>query len=162
MKKVWNKELLEMLDPKDLEITKLKKTIKAFKEYDEKRKKFLQRIQWELEDISEKYCILKKVTSQTDLQKAEEYNKRVSTLRATVRGQQKSIEKYKKIIDLIENDKLERAEKILEKYDVIQLKKLNEDLQSDIGRFRKTNSELVVKIVQLNKQLEDVKNKSIS
>lgn len=152
MGRMLNKELLDMMNPKDLEISKLKQTIEAFKKYDKKRNDFIQKLQWELEDVSQKYVDLKKSVPADVLEVENKYKEKIKNLRQTVAGQHRSLERLHKIKCFIENkDLIERAEEVLKNYTVVQLKEMNNNLQREIENLRKTNNELVYKLVQLNK-----------
>lgn len=148
-----NKELLEMLSPKDLEIAQLKRAIEAFKKYDAERSKYLQKIQLELEDVSQRYVDLKKTMSMDVVELVQEYQKKIKDLKSTLKGQMKSIEHLKTVIELMRDDeKREKAEDVFRHYTVVQLKEKNDKLQKELNSIRNTNRELIVKIVQLNKQ----------
>lgn len=154
-----NKELLEMQDPKDLEILKLKRTIEAFKKYDKKRKEYLQKIQWELEDVSQQYVDLKGTLSKDVIEIERDYKEKMKTLKTNLAGQSKTICELKRLLALLQDEeKLKRAEEILKRYKVIQLKEMNEKLEKEVQRLRKTNSELVARLVQSNKQNNETEN----
>lgn len=148
-----NKELLEMQSPKDLEIAQLKMAIEAFKKYDAERSKYLKKIQWELEDVSQRYVDLKKTISMDIVELEQEYQKKITTLKTTLKGQMKSIEHLKRVIELMHDDeKREKAEEVFQHYTVVQLKEKIDKLQKEVNSLRNTNRELIVRIVQLDKQ----------
>lgn len=139
----------EFFDKKDKEILKLKQTIQAFKKYDEERKKFIQKLQWELEDVSEEYLNLKSTVPKDALEVEEQYKQKITDLKATVKGQNKRINSLQQIINLMKNpDALAKAEEVLKNYTVVQLKKLNDDLTQQVEFLRKTNSELIVRLIK--------------
>lgn len=146
----YNKELLEMQDPKILEIARLKQTIKAFKKYDEERKKFIQKLQYELEDVSEEYLALKATISKDVLEVKEQYKQRIKGLKTAIRGQNKRINDLQHIIGLMKNpDRLARAEEALKNYTVVELKTLNDSLKQQVKSLRNNNSELMTKLMKL-------------
>lgn len=148
-----NKELLEIQSPKDLEIAQLKMAIEAFKKYDAERSKYLKKIQWELEDVSQRYVDLKKTISMDIVELEQEYQKKITTLKTTLKGQMKSIEHLKRVIELMHDDeKREKAEEVFQHYTVVQLKEKIDKLQKEVNSLRNTNRELIVRIVQLDKQ----------
>lgn len=152
-----NQELLEMQDPvilsKNREISRLKKTITAFKKYDEERKKFIQKLQFELEDVSYDYLQLKHKIPKDALEVGDMFKQKINDLKGSVKGQNKKIESLNKIINLMKDpDALTRAEEILKNYTVIELKEANQKLEKQVADLRKTNSELIYKIVKLQKQ----------
>jgi len=160
-----NQELLETREAREIEIARLKRAILAFKAYDARRRKLLQETQWELEDVSDKFCALRskipKDAQEATYQWEQVRDQRIADLRSTVKGQNKTISRLQKVIRLMENpDALARAEKVLEDYTVVQLKEANEALQKQIDNLRKTNSELIVRIVKLQKQCNN-ENQSI-
>lgn len=148
-----NKELLAMQDSRTAEIARLKQTIEAFKKYDKKRKEYIQKIQEELEKVSSKYLDLKHSIPK-DVQTVQAtYEQKLKGYRATITGQNKSIDHLKKVISLLEDPmKMARAEEILQNYTLVQLQQTNKSMKREIETLRKNNAELVARLVKLEKQ----------
>lgn len=143
----------QFFDKKDREILKLKHTIAAFKKYDNERKEYLKKLQWELEEVSQDYLDLKKTLPKDALAMAKECEERMHDLKACVKGQNKTISHLQKVIALMEDeDKLKRAEEVLKHCSLLQLKAMNDSLQKQVDSLRATNSELITRLVQLNRK----------
>lgn len=141
-----------MQDPKDREIARLKMTIAAFKKYDNKRKAFIQKLQEELESLSQQYVDLKNSVPKDIIEVENDYKEKLKNLRANVSGNAKKIEHLNRLLKLADKDCLERAEEVLKQYTILQLKEANDKLQKEVQLLRNTNKELVMRINRLNQQ----------
>lgn len=141
-------------DPKSRRIYQLERLIRKFKQYDADRTEYLHKIQNELEDYSERYTSLKKAVSVDDRYlKLEE---KIKNLKANLGAVNKKYGELKKEVEMLQNPELmEKACYVIEHYSVVKLKEKCDDLDKEVDRLKKANSELVARIVQLNKQIEN-------
>jgi len=162
-----NEELLEMdrdkipKDPKSRRIYELETLIKKFKRYDADRTRLLNKIQNDLEDYSEKYMFLKSALSENE--KFQKLTEQIKGLKANLKAVSIRHDQLKKEMELVQNTELmEKAHFILQHYDVVNLHERCERLDKEVGRLRASNNELVMRIVQLNKQLNKQNNENQS
>lgn len=146
-----------MEDEKDQKIRELNSCIRAFKKYDAERSKFLNKMQLELEDYSERYLYLKNLHEGEDM--PEIMRNKILGLKVNLKAQSKKVESLTRQLEMMKNPELlERAEFAIEHYDPAKLKEENDSLKKEIERHRKTNSELVYKICMLRKRIEELEN----
>jgi len=151
----------DFFSSEDKQVLKLKRTIAAFKKYDAERKRYIQRLQWEMEDISERYCRLKASVPKDIQELDDKYRQKIKNLKANMAGQARKIEKLDKTIRLMQDPgALARAEEVLKSYDLVQLKQENEALERQVANLRKTNNELICKLISLEKAADNNKTKA--
>lgn len=144
----------DLLDEKDKTIIKLKMTIDAFKKYDEERKKYIEKLQWDLEEVSEGYSMLRGALSDDYKNVWNELKKKVSDYKKTFKALNKKINDLQQIIALMNNEeRMKRAENIIENYTVVQLKEQNSGLNQTVKNLRSTNRELIEQIIKLKRSL---------
>jgi len=90
----------ELLDDKDKKIYTLSRTIKKFKEYDEQRKQFIQKLQDELEDISCRYVEIKHNVPGKDWKAYVKIRKKYVNLKKEYDKQSDTIHQYKSLLNL--------------------------------------------------------------
>lgn len=144
---------------KNNRLERAEKIIDRFKKYDAERKVYIQKLQWDLEEYSEKYLVLKKVMEEYNPENPMSVN--LKNLREAYTNLQKAYNKAKKALSLVQDrEELNRVQAVLEDYDKFQKAQNLAKLEENIQNLRKTNSELVYRIVQLNKKIEEYENKS--
>ena len=125
----------DFLDEKDIEIFNLKRAISEFKKYDEERKKFINSLQDDLEDISFKYTELRKNYPNTE--KVIEKNK---SLQNTISKLNNKNKEYEKILSLIDEK---------DRFDLASLDTLTQQVQQlehEVEQLRNANSQLIYKL----------------
>jgi len=144
-------------DKEDNQLLCLQTAIREFKRYDEERKRYLQKLQDELEDYSEKYCMLKEALSENEKEILKKYEDKILAQRTHIKSLQNHILAYKKIAFSKGYDEgtLQRLEHIIEHCSKIKLKEENDQLKKDVERYRRDSHDTVAKIVALQKQLKN-------
>lgn len=134
----------DLLDPKDLEIAKLKQTIAHFKEYDEKRKKYYSDALQRLGEYESYF------------QEREDTDPLVQKLQKKVDAYRPIVIKYEK---LIANQKVPDDIKSMDRVDIenklYTLQWKYNDLNTKYKSLSKTNNDLIYKLVQLKKKYEN-------
>lgn len=150
----------ELMDSRDKQIHSLQAAIREFKKYDGERKKYLQKIQTELEDYSEKYCMLKESLSEGEKEMLKKYEDKILAQKVHIKALQKQLSAYKNLVISkgIDEETLQRLEHLVEHYSKIKLAEENEQLKKDMEKYRRDSHDNIAKIVALQKQLAD-KNK---
>jgi len=151
----------DIMDDKEREIYRLNRCIKAFKKYDEDRKKYLRKIQDELEVYSEKYLQLKKALSSEDRTLVESYEERLLTQRRVVSGLNRKLHTMR-LLDALKDDKEQLAaiEELVAHCTKTELSAKIEELKAECTRLRDVNKELVLKIMSLQNKLNEHENQS--
>lgn len=143
MDTITNNELLELLSPdgEARQVKRLRAIIKAFKKYDRERKEFIQKLQYELEDISEQCLLLKQAMNKDTWEAIAPYKEEISKLKLKIRKLQLRIDNFERM----------KA-----------MKNLDDEHWKEIKHFVETAGfkplELVEKNIYLEKRVKDLIN----
>lgn len=130
-----------LIDPKDLEILKLKFTIKQFKKYDAERKEYYSKSIQELGKL--KAYIDELETIKDEKAQLLDYKKQVESLQAKIEELKKKI-MYQELLDEKSEDlNLSTIDKDIK---IKNLKTANEQLLKSNKRLNRLNNELLVKM----------------
>lgn len=129
-----NKDLFD--SAKDAEIAKLKQAIERFKAYDKQRQEYYSSSIQRLGEL-ESY-----ISELEDSKRSDNLEAVISQQRATIRHLNKLIQVYK-----IERDRNIQA--LDEEITLDNIKRENESLRSQLKSLRKTNKELVRRLIKL-------------
>lgn len=129
-----NKDLFD--SAKDAEIAKLKQTIERFKAYDKQRQEYYSSSIQRLGEL-ESY-----ISELEDSKRSDNLEAVISQQRATIRHLNKLIQVYK-----IERDR--NIQTLDEEITLDNIKRENESLRSQLKSLRKTNKELVRRLIKL-------------
>jgi len=147
-----------LLDEKDRRILALQKAIDAFKKYDGERTKYLQKIQDELEDYSERYLMLLNKLPEAEKDRLGAYERKLSSLKTQVRALEKKISACKQLASRnISDENLASLERVIESYDIVKLKGENEKLKRRCKTHKEDLSHLITKVLSLERQLGKIK-----
>lgn len=142
----------EFLDRKGKEIIRLKMTIAAFKKYDSERKKFIKELQWELEEANQQYLELESSVPKDVIELQREYREKVKKLKAELKRVNEALSRLQQEMKLMKDEeKLKRCEAVVKAYKVVTLKGKNSKLENELKESRKSNNELIMKIIKLEK-----------
>lgn len=128
-----NKDLFD--SAKDAEIAKLKQTIERFKAYDKQRQEYYSSSIQRLGEL-ESY-----ISELEDSKRSDNLEAVISQQRATIRHLNKLIQVYK-----IERDR--NIQTLDEEITLDNIKRENESLRSQLKSLRKTNKELVRRLIK--------------
>lgn len=144
----------EFMTPQEKQICQLKLEIKSFKEYDEKRKKLMHKLQDDLEEYSQKYLDLKHILDNLPDGSA------IAEFQQKIAAQRKELARLNSIVSLIPDEKLQVIQKAIdetkENKDFDKLKKLNMQYEKDIIALRSANSQLAIQNSRLKQQLTEL------
>lgn len=129
-----NKDLFD--SAKDAEIAKLKQAIERFKAYDKHRQEYYSSSMQRLGEL-ESY-----ISELEDSKRSDNLEAVISQQRATIRHLNKLIQVYK-----IERDR--NIQTLDEEITLDNIKRENESLRSQLKSLRKTNKELVRRLIKL-------------
>lgn len=122
-------------------------------EYDEERKKYVQKLQNELEEYSQKYLDLKHTLDNN------EQGKTIISLKEKVERQRQELDRLNTVISLIPSEEIDRIEKVLKETDGVKtieklrrLQRENTNLRKKIENLRKANTQLAAQVSKLTKQ----------
>lgn len=146
----------ELLTDKDKKIANLTFTINRFKVYDKKRKHFVGKLQEELEDISEKYTILKDSIGKDQIDVQIALTNKINNLRKTIKQQLKQINGLHLQLDLVKDeDRLQTAKEIAEHSDLLKVAEERNKLRKELQQYKKENKSLIERITQLRVKYEN-------
>lgn len=147
----------ELMNPLEQEVCRCKIKIKEFMEYDKERKKYVQKLQDELEEYSQKYLDLKHTLDNN------EQGKIIISLKEKVERQRQELDRLNTMVSLIPPEELDRIEKVLKETDGVKtiekLRKLqreNTNLRKRIENLRKANTQLAAQVSKLTKQQSNI------
>lgn len=147
-----------LLDEKDRRILALQKVVDDFKKYDGERKKYLQKIQDELEDYSERYLMLLNKLSEAEKDGLGAYERKVSSLKTQVRALEKKISACKELASRnLSDESLASLERVIDSFDIVKLKEENEKLERRCKTHKEDLGHLITKVLSLERQLGKVK-----
>lgn len=142
----------EFLDEKDKEIIRLKMTIAAFKKYDNERKEFIKKLQWDLEETNQQYLELESSIPKDVVECQWAYRENVKKLKTELKKVNGALSRLQQTMNLMnDEEKLKRCEAIVKEYNVVTLKEKNSKLEKELKVLRKDNNELIMKIIKLQK-----------
>jgi len=147
-----------LLDEKDRRILALQKTVDAFKKYDGERTKYLQKIQDELEDYSERYLMLLNKLPEAEKDRLGTYARKVSSLKTQVKALEKKISACKELASRnISDESLAGLERVIDSFDIVKLKEENEKLKRKCETHKEDLSRLITRVLSLERQLGKIK-----
>lgn len=144
----------DLIDPKDIEIAKLRKVIKEFQEYDIERKNYYSEALQRLGEL------------QSYVEELEDTNKRankIKELKQRIKNRDKEIEKLKSVI--IHNEyELPTDNNTWIRYSIektnYELREQNKALNKNNAKLARTNKELVNRICELINKLEKYESRN--